>query len=347
MEKRFDRKTILEGAAILAGAHILGSCGGEKLSQITLPLVDEAQSINDGATAYNQAVRGEQTQLYPPPSPPKTWQNGAFITKVLLPEGNRSFAYTLDDGPSPHNSELILRDCERLGIFVTVFPVAVNIIAWPDILRRFRDAGHEIGAHSYYHSPYSAAPLAEQMQPTREVIHRETGLWVVANRTPGLTRGGNDIILKTARDLGMYELHTSLNQSDYIIPRLNEYQIADELAPQIAPGTFSLNHDGGNLRPTGTGWSTIANVAISRGYNCARATEMINMGIPYPGNVSYSALSALEDTSSTFDDSEYIDFCNYDPEIELNARLKETDLKYPEKMRITEALLQIEESKKD
>jgi hypothetical protein len=181
------------------------------------------------------------------------------------------------------------------------------------------------------------------MKPTKDLIYRETGVVAVANRTPGLTKGGNNIILHTASNLGMYEVHTSLTQSDYKSPRWNEYAIANELASQIHPGAISLNHDGGNLRPTGTGWGVIGNVAVSRGYNCARLTDMINSGIPYPGGVSYSNPGALE---TDVDEFNFIDYCNYNPETDLKRRLDDVDTKYDEKMRITEALLQLEETKK-
>jgi hypothetical protein len=189
------------------------------------------------------------------------------------------------------------------------------------------------------------------MAENRQIIQEESGLWVVANRTPGLTRG--NIILDTARNLGMYELHTSLNQSDYKSPRINEYAIASELAGQIAPGTFSLNHDGGNARPTGSGWATIANVAISRGYNCIRATDMINSGIPLPGNVSYLNSSQLLDgrTGQITDENTLVqepiigNTCNYDPEAELLTRLDDVSLKRAERSRIVEVLADIEQMK--
>jgi hypothetical protein len=188
------------------------------------------------------------------------------------------------------------------------------------------------------------------MAENREIIRQESGVWVVANRTPGLTRG--DIILQTARNMGMYELHTSLNQSDYKSPRISSTAIANELASQIKPGTFSLNHDGGGLRPTGTGWGEIANVAISRGYTCMRATDMNNMGIPLPGNVSYLNTSILVDeyaqgAEALIDDAPLLgNTCNYDPKVELKRRLEDVSLKKPERDRIIGVLLDMEEMEK-
>ena len=348
-----SRRTLFRHAigltAAVATGNILAACGAKEYNSLDPAVPLDQTGINQAASANAHAVRiGNQEQINPPPQTQKTWIDGAFVTKVLLPDSTFAFSYTIDDGPSPYNTDLILRECERLGIFVTFFVVGVNIRAWPEILRRIRDAGHEIGSHSVYHSPYLAAPLAGQMAENRQIIQEESGLWVVANRTPGLTKGGDDIILKTARDLKMYELHTSLNQSDYKSPRINEFAIANELTSQIAPGTFSLNHDGGSLRPTGTGWGTIANVALSKGYTCMRATDMINSGIPLPGNVSYlNGAQLLDGSDSQLTNHELItvNTCNYNPEVELVTRLNDVSLGRAERSRIVEVLADIEQMK--
>jgi hypothetical protein len=117
----------------LASAMIFG-CARENTEHShtprdTLPPTNQLsgyEQLNERATAYEQAVRLNPPE---PPRPVKTWQNGAFITKVLLPRENRSFAFTIDDGPSPYNSELVLRESEKLGIHVTPFLIGVNIIA--------------------------------------------------------------------------------------------------------------------------------------------------------------------------------------------------------------------------
>src|SRR4051812_40171506 len=60
-------------------------------------------------------------------------------------------ALTFDDGPVPGTRKL-LDILARRKVRATFFLVGQNAAAYPDLVRRERDAGHEIGNHSYRHA---------------------------------------------------------------------------------------------------------------------------------------------------------------------------------------------------
>ena len=59
------------------------------------------------------AVRGDRMQATPLPPFPRTWWDGQFVRHVDTEQ--RVFAFTLDDGPSPYNTDKILRALEASG----------------------------------------------------------------------------------------------------------------------------------------------------------------------------------------------------------------------------------------
>ncbi len=72
--------------------------------------------------------------------------------------GNRcSIALTFDDGPSMGTLSL-LDHLSSLGVKATFFQCGMNVLRHPDIARAVRDAGHEIGNHTYSHARLAPRP---------------------------------------------------------------------------------------------------------------------------------------------------------------------------------------------
>jgi peptidoglycan-N-acetylglucosamine deacetylase len=62
----------------------------------------------------------------------------------------------------------ILSLLERHGLPATFFVPGHTALAYPDIVRRIRDAGHEVGHHGFVHEPLSQLPREEE----REILLR-------------------------------------------------------------------------------------------------------------------------------------------------------------------------------
>lgn len=318
----FSRRDFLRGASAVTGAYLLSSCGTEQLlPPVASPENPQNFTINEGATASAQAERGEQFQVTDTLPPPQSWHAGQFITHVDV--DSKRMAFTFDDGPSPYNTHSVLDTLKRYGIPATFYLVGVNVQAWPDIVRRIVDEGHEVGNHSVYHSPYQALALANQIGPNQEIIYSASGVYPVTNRAPGLTRG--QAILDACMQHGLYETHTNHGTNDWRAPRWQVDALYREFAGFDWTGDFALYHDGGNSRPTPQALPSMIELAISRGFTFHTATELVNSGVPRPSSMTYDALQR-DDVVQNYQDGEeqpYVDVCNYDAKSELQTRLKD------------------------
>jgi len=65
--------------------------------------------------------------------------------------GPKDVALTIDDGPNPQVTPLVLKILARHCLKVTYFLVGWYAHAYPDLVRQEADAGHFIGTHTYTH----------------------------------------------------------------------------------------------------------------------------------------------------------------------------------------------------
>ena len=68
------------------------------------------------------------------------------------------FAITFDDGPSPRHTPLVLDVLRRHGARATFFQMGRRARRHPEVTRRVRDEGHEVGLHDYLHLPPPILP---------------------------------------------------------------------------------------------------------------------------------------------------------------------------------------------
>ena len=307
------------------------------------------------ATAAGFPTRGASLQAVPTLPAPYRWSPGDFLMNVALDGDRRMMALTFDDGPSPYNTRSILRTLASRGIKATFFMVGVNVRSWPDIAREVAEAGHEIGNHSVYHTPYQAYALSTQIGPNQEIIRSATGATPLVHRAPGLTKGS--AILSTCRDYGMYECHTNMATYDYLSPRHSASALYNEFVRHQTNGAFVLYHDGGGRRPTPDAIPSIVDYGISRGYTFVTATELTTYGNPVPGRMSYTqsidaaatgdVTQALDLDSATAAEAPYVDVCGYDARGELERRLDDPTVRVAERSLIVEALAEMDAAEAD
>lgn len=284
-------------------------------------------------------ARGPAKQLVPlppPPPNPQHWQAGDFINRV--DDSVPRVALTFDDGPSPYNTDRILAQLQAVGVQATFFMIGVNVRAWPDIARRVVDAGHEVGNHSVYHTPYQATALANQIGPNQDIIHSVVGEYPVASRAPGLTRGSQ--ILQACAAHNLYECHTDRDTSDWRNPRRSVSTLAAEFERVLHPGLIGLYHDGGPSRPTADGLVPfMISTARGRGYEVMGATSMVNQGTPRPGAQTYYGIAGASGVDEPVPESDALTVtCDYDPRAEMLRRLDDPTVKRAERSRIVEVL---------
>ena len=94
------------------------------------------------------------------------------------PPASRSIALTFDDGPHPTHTPAVLDRLRALGVRATFFVVGHRAEECPSLVARISDEGHEIGHHSYSHSPpdqTSARALLAEARRTSALLERLVG----------------------------------------------------------------------------------------------------------------------------------------------------------------------------
>ena len=68
-----------------------------------------------------------------------------------IPAESRYLALTFDDGPRPGTTDRLLDGLKQRGASATFFLVGEQAALYPDLVRRIRDEGHQVGNHTLGH----------------------------------------------------------------------------------------------------------------------------------------------------------------------------------------------------
>jgi peptidoglycan-N-acetylglucosamine deacetylase len=96
-------------------------------------------------------------------------------------------ALTFDDGPDPSWTPAILDILKRENVPATFFIIGKNGQAFPDLLRRIANEGHELGNHTFTHPNLGEIPLSLtelELNATQRLIESEIGRSTVLFRPP-------------------------------------------------------------------------------------------------------------------------------------------------------------------
>jgi peptidoglycan/xylan/chitin deacetylase (PgdA/CDA1 family) len=94
------------------------------------------------------ALGTSRTIVVDPAEHPKL---GTMQYHESLPLEDKEIVITFDDGPLPPRTTAVLDTLDRECVKVTFFLVGKMAHAYPDTVKRIRDAGHTIGTHSNSH----------------------------------------------------------------------------------------------------------------------------------------------------------------------------------------------------
>jgi peptidoglycan/xylan/chitin deacetylase (PgdA/CDA1 family) len=109
------------------------------------------------------AVRGRSSAVFGP----SQWHG---------PRSRPALALTFDDGPS-EGTPAILDILDRHRVPATFFQIGANVDRLPEVARAVKDAGHEIGNHSYSHPLFcfrSPRFMEDDLRRAQEAIGHHT-----------------------------------------------------------------------------------------------------------------------------------------------------------------------------
>ena len=178
--------------------------------------------------------------------PSATLLGPALVREESLPGGPRQVALTFDDGPSVPYTGQVLDILRKNRVRATFFLCGENAARYPDLVRRIKAEGHEIGNHTYSH-PYlylmGRARIADEIDRTQDVLQRISG------RRPRLFRPPFGVrwfsLWPLLRERGMTMVLWSIWGRDC---RPGASDIAQATLAQLRPGGIILLHDGYETR---------------------------------------------------------------------------------------------------
>jgi peptidoglycan-N-acetylglucosamine deacetylase len=244
-----------DGVAPTAGASVAVEPG----DPVTEPQPAAAEAPADPlATLRNSPITGPNR----PPLPDEA--TGPFGSRVTT--GTPEVALTFDDGPDPQWTPQVLDLLARYQIKATFCLVGINVVEFPQLVKRIFDAGHTLCNHSWIHdtkmSGRSHDSIYNDLARTNAAIKAAApGSRVSYYRQPGGAWSAG--IVAVAKQLGMTSLHWQVDPRDWAKPGARS--IASTVTSATTPGAIVLLHDaGGDRRGTVEALRTILPNLVSR-----------------------------------------------------------------------------------
>jgi peptidoglycan/xylan/chitin deacetylase (PgdA/CDA1 family) len=198
---------------------------------------------------------------------------GTYVARVETPE--KVVALTFDDGPSPHNTPVLLELLARHGVKASFFMVGRKIERHPELAARVLAEGHELGNHSYSHVRLifrSSAFVEEEIAKTDTLLR---GLGVEGDihfRAPFgkklfdvpwiLERQGRTHVL-----FDVVPDDTATQDEELLVRRVLE---------ATRPGSIILLHDGGARKPgTLAATERILQALQAQGFRFVTVSELL------------------------------------------------------------------------
>ena len=152
-------------------------------------------------------------------------------------------ALTFDDGPDSSTTPVLLDLLARRGVHAAFFVIGGRAAAYPALVRRMLDEGHEVANHSSSHDPLlmlrSGAELAREIDGCNEALGA-LGIRSFVFRSPvGIV---SPRLFPALRERGMTSVGFSRRGRDFGNRRIRG--LARRVLRGIRPGDIVLLHDG-------------------------------------------------------------------------------------------------------
>lgn len=180
--------------------------------------IDELESRAEAAERENadlrrqlEDARAELKQL----NALKAAQDPEASSVPAASGNNKLVALTFDDGPGKETARL-LDELKAHGMKATFFVVGERAAAYPDLLRRMADEGHEIGNHTYAHSNLTsldAYGIWDSLTKTDDAVQAACGRVPTLMRPPG--GNYNDTVKALTSDLGQRIIYWTVDTRDW------------------------------------------------------------------------------------------------------------------------------------
>jgi peptidoglycan/xylan/chitin deacetylase (PgdA/CDA1 family) len=185
----------------------------------------------------------------------------------------RAMALTIDDGPHPQTTPLLLDLLAEFGIKATFFLISVRVVGYESIVKRIVNEGHEIGNHNTKDQPsigLTDADFAQQLDESHSILSKFGQVTVYRPGSGWYNRN----ILKRIRHYNYLGIIGSIYPYDPHIPFAG-FSVFHILV-NSAPGSIIVLHDGDTRgRRTLATLRQVIPKLQKRGYKLCTVSELL------------------------------------------------------------------------
>lgn len=186
-------------------------------------------------------------------------------------------ALTFDDGPDNPYTEQILGVLDKHNVKATFYVLGGNAKAYPDLIKKMMNKGHELGNHTMSHSMMknkSVEKISQDIQSVDTILRNLGYQKEITFRAPfGITSDNLKIALKQLNKRMV--LFTFLPQ-DWT--KISSQQIYQNVMKEMKPGLIITLHDGGKRREnTVKATEMLINTLQQQGYQFVTISELLKL----------------------------------------------------------------------
>ena len=188
-------------------------------------------------------------------------------------------ALTFDDGPDPRWTPTVLRLLSRYHARATFFLIGLDALAHPELVRRERAGGYEIGNHTFDHQDLELLrpdQVKAEIQGGARAIEKAGGGHPVLFRPP---KGLTDEVVGVLANADHYRTVFWSLTVEHFVDNQDVRAGIEQLLARVHPGAIILAHDGGipNRTRTMQALPMLFAGLHRRGYRMVDVSELIAM----------------------------------------------------------------------
>lgn len=200
-------------------------------------------------------------------------------------------ALTFDDGPDPRWTPAILDILKQENVPATFFIIGKNGQAYPDLLRRIVNDGHQIGNHTFTHPNLGEVPLKVtelELNATQRLIESIVGRSTVLFRPPYFGDAEADKPQEVepallAKDMGYVMVGVRIDPDDWQLPVTADQIVsrtierATDTNPETRGEVVLLHDSGGDRSATIEALPRLIHELRARGFKFVPVSELAGL----------------------------------------------------------------------
>lgn len=259
----------------------------------TAPAVQAApveEVIRKAIPVDEPAVTGTSAEIE---NLPRTLPEGYKMVYTRCEVPGKVVALTFDDGPHPEFTPRLLNTLRARNIKATFYMVGRNVQAYPHIVRRMAEEGHEVANHSWSHpllTKLKDESLDSQIKKTHDAIIAACGKVPLSYRPPyGEVRLSQRKMIRDT--FGYPAILWDVDPLDWQSPKSTK-KVHDRILNSARSGSIILCHD--IHETTVNAMPALLDEMTARGFQFATVTQLLQLEAQNPPPVAVAPADGTE-----------------------------------------------------